>query len=165
MIDIRPFTVANAQIVSSLARQVFEEHVAPDFEPEGIAEMHAFLAPEEIARRARANTTLMAWDGSQAMGILQMRDSGHISILFVETSHMGQGIATAMIDLIETDGRAAGRDKITVNSTLNAQGYYEHLGFVPTAGPQRLHGFSFIPMEKRLMERSEDTLTKGLTKC
>jgi predicted GNAT family N-acyltransferase len=39
---------------------------------------------------------------------------------------------------------------MTVNSSLNAQSYYERLGFVPVSEPQHVGGFAFVPMERKL---------------
>ncbi len=63
---------------------------------------------------------------------------------------MGLGIATALMARAEEACRAAGRPTMTVNASLNAQSFYERLGFATTEEPQRLHGFVFVPMEKEL---------------
>ena len=149
-IVIRPFGPADASAVSSLVRQVFDAHVAASFEPEGIAEMHAHIAPEAIAERTRAHRTFVAWRGVQAVGVIEVQDTDHVSMLFVRTSYMGLGIATALMARAEEACRAAGCPKMTVHSSLNAQSFYERLGFVPASEPQRAHGFAFVPMEKRL---------------
>jgi predicted N-acetyltransferase YhbS len=153
-IEIRPFTPADAGPVAALVRQVFDEHVAPSFEAEGIAEMHRHIAPEAIAERAQTHRTFVAWQGGEAVGVIEVRDTDHVSMLFVRTSHMGLGIATALVARAIEAGRAAGRPRMTVNSSVNAQSFYERFGFVATTEPQRLHGFAFVPMEKDLQQPS-----------
>jgi predicted N-acetyltransferase YhbS len=148
--EIEPFQPIHAVAVSSLVRQVFDEHVAASFGPEGIAEMHEHVAPEAIAERATTHLTLVAREGGEEVGVIEVRNSDHISMLFVKTALMGKGIASALVEVAEEVCRAAGREAMTVNSSLNAQSYYERMGFRPTDEPQRLHGFAFVPMEKRL---------------
>jgi GNAT superfamily N-acetyltransferase len=63
---------------------------------------------------------------------------------------MGRGIASELIARAVDKCEDAGATALTVNSSLNAVGFYERMGFVPTDEPQRLHGFVYVPMEKRL---------------
>lgn len=149
-IEIRPFASGDAEAASVLIRQVFDKTVALTFEPEGIADMHAFVVPEALAGRAAAETTLVALNGSQIVGVIQMRDVAHVSLLFVHSSHMGQGIATALMNLVEEACRAEGGTTMTVNSSLNAQGFYRRLGYKAQGEPEHLHGFAFLPMGKHL---------------
>lgn len=147
---IRAFAEDDGAVVSNLVRQVFDEHVAPGFEPEGIAEMYSFVTPEAIAERAQTQMTLLACVAHEIAGVIQMRQVDHIALLFVRSRHMGQGIATALMARAEENCHAAGYSTMTVNSSLNAQSFYERCGYLPTNEPQSLHGFVFIPMEKDL---------------
>lgn len=150
MIQIRPFAPTDAKAVSDLVRRVFDEHVAASFGPEGIAEMHCHVTAAAIAQRARTHQTFVAWQGKQVVGVVEVRDTNHVSMLFVRTSHMGLGIATALMARVEEACRAAGRQRMKVHSSLNAQTFYERLGFVPTDEPQMVQGFAFVSMEKKL---------------
>jgi putative acetyltransferase len=150
MIHILPLTPADAESVSALVREVFDEQVAPSFQPAGIGEMHDYASARAIAERSRTHLTLVAWDGDQPAGVLEVRGVDHVSMLFVRSSHTGHGIATALLARAEAGCRAAGRTMLTVNSSLNAEGYYARQGFVRVAEPQQAHGFSFVPMEKAL---------------
>lgn len=149
-VEIRPFQSADAEAVSALVRRVFDEHVSPTFEPAGIAEFYAYTAPEALLERSRTHHTFVAWRGRQPVGMIEVRDADHVSLLFVQSLHMGLGIATALLARVEEACRAAGRPALTVNSSLNARSFYERLGFVAADEPQRLHGFTFVPMTKQL---------------
>ena len=157
-IEIRPFSADDAKAVSALVRCVFDEHVSPSFEPAGIAEFYAYAAPEALVERSRTHRTFVAWrpvlsgveGGARPVGVIEVRDTDHLSLLFVQSSHMGLGIATALLARAEEACRAAGRPALAVNSSLNARSFYERLGFVATDEPQHLHGFAFVPMSKRL---------------
>jgi GNAT superfamily N-acetyltransferase len=124
--------------------------------------MQAYIAAEAIAIRAITHTTLVAVrDGTleaaagiqpgSIVGVIEARDLDHISMLFVRTAHMGQGIASALLARAEAACRAGGRAAMTVNSSLNAQSFYARHGFAPSSPPQRVRGFAFVPMEKRLV--------------
>jgi len=149
-IDVRRFRPDDAAAVAGLVGRVFDQHVAPSFELEGIEEMHRHVSAEAIAERARTHATFVAWQGALPAGVIEVRDLTHVSMLFVRTSHMGLGIATALMARAEEACRAAGLPRMTVHSSVNAQSFYERLGFHATHDPQHVHGFSFVPMEKRL---------------
>ena len=149
-IDIRPFEPADAEAVSAMVRGVFDEHVSASFEPAGVDEMHDHVSPEGIIRRAQTHSTLVAWEGDVPVAVIEVRNSSHVSMLFVQTSHMGRGIATTLMDRAIERCRAAGCQKLTVNAALNAQSFYARLGFRATDDPQKVHGFAFVPMEKTL---------------
>ena len=148
--DIYPFRPEDAAAVAAMVREVFDERVAGSFEPAGIAEMHRHVAAEGIAQRAQTHTSLVAWDGNVVVGVVEVRDMSHVSMLFVRTSHTGRGIATALMARVTESCRAAGCSKMTVNASLNARSFYESLGFVATEAPQRIQGFAFVPMEKAM---------------
>ena len=149
-VEVSRFRPADAAAVSALVRQVFDEHVACTFQPEGIEEMHRHVSAAAIAGRAETHATFVAWQGGLPAGVIEVRDTSHVSMLFVRTSHMGLGIATALIVRAEEACRAAGLERLTVHSSVNAQSFYERLGFRPTHDVQHVAGFSFVPMEKRL---------------
>ena len=160
---IRRFRPADAEAISTLVREVFDQHIAPSFEPEGIAEMHEHFSPEAIAERAKTHATLVAWQqiagatstGAQPVGVIEVRKTDHVSMLFVRTSHMGLGIATTLLTRAIAACRSAGRPRITVNSSLNAQTFYQRLGFSPTGNPRNVNGIAYLPMEKRLQNEPE----------
>ena len=170
-VTIRSFRSGDAEPVSRLARQVFDEHVASTFEPEGIAEIHAHFSANAIAERAGTHLTLLAlrvlgpnspgqptreeaqdeaWERDKVLGVIEVRDQYHVSMLFVRASQMGRGIATALMALAEHEARAAGEPAMRVHSSLNAESFYRLMGFAPSAEPQKVHGFAFVPMEKSL---------------
>ena len=154
-VEIRRFRPGDALAVSRLVRCVFDEHVSPSFEPEGIDEMHRHISAEAIARRATTHATFVAWQGPLPAGVIEVRDMTHVSMLFVRTSHMGLGIATALMVRAEEACRAAGFTRMTVHSSINAQSFYDRLGFQATHEPQHVQGFAFVPMEKRLSPQQE----------
>jgi GNAT superfamily N-acetyltransferase len=149
-IEIRPFAPADARAVSALIGRVFDEHVAPTFAPEGIAGFRDYIRPEAIAGRAATHHTFVAWQGRLPVGVIEIRGGDHVSLLFVRTSAMGLGIATALMARAEEACRAAGQTRLHVHSSLNARSFYERLGFVAVDGPQTTQGFAYLPMEKPL---------------
>jgi GNAT superfamily N-acetyltransferase len=59
--------------------------------------------------------------------------SGRLDAIFVRPDMMGRGIGKQMVSFLEDIGRAAGLTRMTLDSTLNAAGFYRSCGFVGEA--------------------------------
>ena len=127
---------------SNLVLSVFGEMVAVSMEPDGVVAFEAFASAEQMRSRDNAgSTTFIAKDGSDLMGVLQVRDEEHISLFFTVPAFQGQGIGRALIC-------AADQHHVlrTVNSSTIAAKAYERLGFSASGQEQVQHGILFIPM-------------------
>ena len=147
---IRTFVPNEAGVVSRFVCDLFKRHIPPGSDPEGIARLYPSLAPEAIAERAGEESTFVAWAGAEVVGVVQVRDNDHVSLLFVRPSPMGLGIAMALMARAEEACRVAGRPKMMVDSSPGTRRFYERLGFVPAGESRKVDGFLFVPMEKKL---------------
>ena len=79
--------------ISHLVFGVFDEFVAPDFPPEGVEEFLRFIQPEVLRQRSAANHfALLAGLGDEVVGVIEFRDYEHVTLYFVDRTHMGLGI-------------------------------------------------------------------------
>jgi len=133
--------------VCSLVEKIFNEFVAPDYDREGVDEFFKYANPAALAGRAGKDQFVMvAEQGPDLVGIIEMRNCDHIAMLFV--SHRERGIARGLI------GRAVGEcrkrqpdvKRITVNSSPFAEPVYSWMGFRATGSIQKKNGIIFIPM-------------------
>jgi GNAT superfamily N-acetyltransferase len=87
-------------------------------------------------------------------------DTGRLDAIFVHPDMMGHGIGKQMVSFLEDIGRAAGLTKLTLDSTLNAAGFYRSCGFVGEAieAYQSPRGVTLdcIPMIKLLRSPPSD---------
>ena len=135
--------------VYNLIYQVFEEFIAPDFSQQGIDEFLSFASPEGLAARTQAdNFVILALYQKQIVGMIEIRDYGHISLLFVDSEYQGSGIGTELIErsLGRCHSRNPGFDTMSVNSGPNSVTFYEKVGFRPMAPEQEQNGIRFVPM-------------------
>ncbi len=133
--------------VCSLVETVFNEFVAPDYEAEGINEFFKFANSLALAERAGSDQiVIVAEQGSNIVGIIEMRNCEHIAMLFV--SFRGKGIAKELINrsVEECRNRKPGLKRITVNSSPFAEPFYSRMGFTPTGPFQKKNGITFEPM-------------------
>ncbi len=133
--------------VCSLVEKVFNEFVAPDYAREGVDEFFKFANPAALAGRAGTEQLVMvAEQGSDFVGIIEMCNCDHIAMLFV--SHRGRGIARELVSRAVGECRKRQPDlkRITVNSSLFAEPVYSRMGFKATGAIQKKNGIIFIPM-------------------
>lgn len=129
---------------ATLAREVFDQFVAPYYVPEGVSEFHRYASADALSQRhVSGHVTYVAERDGELVGMLHLRESCHVAMLFVQSSFQRNGIARALL----ASADAANRD-FTVNSSPNAVAAYERLGFRVTGSEQCVHGIRFIPMQR-----------------
>ena len=134
--------------VSSLAREVFDQFVAPHYQTEGVAEFHRYASAEALSQRHKSgHITLVAEHSGELVGMLHLHKPRHVSMLFVQSSRQRGGIACG---LLAAAGALAGDMdcEFTVSSSPNAVSAYERLGFRITGPEQCVHGIRFVPMRR-----------------
>jgi ribosomal protein S18 acetylase RimI-like enzyme len=151
-VQIRPATPADAAAISALILSVsrfFTLHP----EGQGAEEFLATLAPEAIRGYLEsANFRYMVAEEDGALvGVVAIRDNGHLFHLFVAHAFHGRGLARQLWTAAMTAALQAGNPgEFTVNSSRYAVPVYERFGFVP-AGPRvEQHGIAFVPMKLAL---------------
>jgi GNAT superfamily N-acetyltransferase len=131
----------------------FSEFVAPDYSEEGVNEFSKYVHPLLMQRRlANNHFVLVAVDDAMFVGVIEVRNFNHISLLFVKKEYLGQGIAKKLLEIAITKCKQHNTDieLIEVNSSPFAVGVYQKLGFVKVSGEQIKNGIRFTPMVKRL---------------
>ena len=140
------------QQVLDLVRQVFDSNVAPAYPIEGNEEFYRYLKLEDFIKRIQTNHQVFVAKDSTAriVGVVEIRDSFHISLLFVREDVQRSGIGRALVRQAITVAKAAGAVSMTVNSSPNAVAGYESFGFRAVADEQIINGIKFIPMAMTL---------------
>jgi GNAT superfamily N-acetyltransferase len=135
--------------VAALVEAVFMAHVAPLYTPEGVEEFLGYAEVSEFTRRLqREHVILVAETDAQIVGMIELREQRHISLLFVADAYQGRGIASEMLARAIQLCRRVNPDlrALTVHASPNAAPIYRRLGFVPSAEEQVVHGIRYTPM-------------------
>jgi GNAT superfamily N-acetyltransferase len=130
--------------------------VAPLFSEEGINEFRSFIDPPRLRERLSPTSfILVAEIDIKMVGVIGVRDWGHVFLLFVKGDQQRKGIARSLLSEVLKRGRKARPDleRITVNSSPNAVEAYRRMGFIPTSGEQLTNGIRYVPMAMELSER------------
>lgn len=136
--------------VIELAKGVFDQYEAPEYPPEGVEEFYRYITTESMAERLQSSALgFVAVKDQKIIGMIELYDNNHVSLLFVDPEFHGQGIGRALWDtaLKKCQQLDPKIKKFTVHSSPYAAPIYEKLGFHKT-GPEKLeNGIRYIPME------------------
>jgi dihydrofolate synthase/folylpolyglutamate synthase len=137
-----------APAVSSLARSVFDEFVAPHYSRRGRTEFIRSSTPEKIV----LHEVFVAEDtGSlELVGMLLLERSSHITMLFVKKEYQRKGVGKQLIEHIEHVCRTRSIGRLTVNAAPNAIDAYRAYRFEVAGSEKKEHGVLYTPMEKAL---------------
>ena len=138
--------------VCNLVTRVFNEFIAPDYTDEGTREFNAYIEPERLASRYQSNhkviVATIATHHDEIVGMLELRNGEHISLLFVDKRFQHKGISRRLvqqaIDICRQDN--PNQRQMSVNSSPYALPVYKRLGFHVTQPEQVSHGIRYIPM-------------------
>ena len=138
------------QDAMALAWKTFLRFEADVYTPEGVKNFQNFITDSTLYRMFVMGTyrLFVALDGNQIVGMITLRDSTHISLLFVDAAYHRQGIGRALIkhltDYLLTE---AGANRVTVNSSPYGLGFYHKMGFRDLRPEESRDGIIYTPME------------------
>ncbi|MDV3352094.1 GNAT family N-acetyltransferase [Leptothoe sp. LEGE 181152] len=156
----RPLNVTDTREVSELVARGFNEFVAPECSSEGVQEFHRYIQSNAFRTRAQTNHfSLITLDQDKIVGVIEMRDHHHISLLFVTPEFQYRGIAKELLRQALQICRAnrSRLSEISVNSSSYAVPIYEKLGFRAAGERQVKNGIGFIPMVLKLKNQPDDS--------
>lgn len=148
-INYRPLQPGEETAVCDLIASVFNAYVAPDYEEKGNQEFFKYANPEAMSERVKNNHfVLVAAVGDRIVGMIEMRDFDHLSLLFVDSDFHRRGISRELLRQAVDICRENRPDmaEVLVNSSPFAIPVYEKLGFRITGPEQTVNGIRFQSM-------------------
>lgn len=134
----------------ALAWKTFLRFEADDYSEEGVHNFENFITDTTLHRMfvMGAYQMFVAMDQDRIIGMITLRDTSHISLLFVDERYHRQGVGRALIDYL-TDYMAneMGIRRVTVNASPYGVGFYHKLGFQDLRSEERRDGIIYTPME------------------
>lgn len=137
--------------VIELVTTVFDKDVAHQYNQEGNNEFHKYLDYISFVKRINTNHELVgAYIKNKLVGVLEIRDSNHISLLFVSGEFQSQGIGRQLFNFYLNNRPLNHNGVFTVNASPNAVRFYESIGFYKNEKENVKNGIRFFPMRKIL---------------
>ncbi len=138
------------QEAMTLAWQTFLRFEADVYTPEGVKNFENFVTDSTLYRMfIMGNYQLfVAVMRNRIVGMITLRDSTHISLLFVDERYHRQGIGRALIrylaDYLATE---VGAGRMTVNASPYGVEFYHRMGFRDLGPETTRDGIIYTPME------------------
>ncbi|MGH6725949.1 MAG: GNAT family N-acetyltransferase [Pseudolabrys sp.] len=128
---LRPFLPADTALLREIFRDSIEALADEDYTP-AQQEAWASAADDEAAfgKRLGGQLTLVGTQGGSPVGFASLAGGNKIDMLYVHSAAAGQGVGAMLIDALEklAGGRAA--EKLIVDASDTARGFFEKRGYV-----------------------------------
>lgn len=138
------------QDAMALAWKTFLRFEADVYTPEGVKNFQNFITDSTLHRMfiMGAYQLFVALDHGKVIGMITLRDSTHISLLFVDEKYHKQGVGRGLIKyLTEYLLSEVGASKVTVNASPYGVEFYHKLGFKDIRSEEKKDGIIYTPME------------------
>jgi GNAT superfamily N-acetyltransferase len=140
--------------VCDLVMRVFKEFIAHQCSQEGVREFLEYIQPEWFLRRSQKNHfVLLATIQDKIVGMIEVRNNRHVSLLFVDKRFQQRGIGRELLQrslkickLEIALKRSPELQEVSVNSSPNAIQIYERMGFHQKGSEQVNNGIRFTQM-------------------
>ena len=148
--EIRMLSAQEIQAAMDLVWNVFAQYEAPRLPDEAVEEFWSTVDYEYMIHRFGDGTVRLwgAFDNGTLAGVCVIRELRQVLMLYVAGDYQGQGVGTNLLKKAVIDCKKADESlsRLTVLSTLQAQGFFEKQGFVQFGEEEVISGCCFVPM-------------------
>ena len=139
-----------------LAEEVFMQFEAPIYTEAGVESFRDFLYGNGMKIRI-SQKNMVFWGAYTKENILAgmcaIRNSKHISLLFVHSDFHRQGIGRMLVHKAIEHIESCGEQLITLNSSPYGLLFYKKIGFIPTDMQQLQYGIIYTPMAYSIIKK------------
>ena len=128
---LRPFLPADAPVLREIFRDSIEDLTADDY-TEAQQEAWASAADDlgMFKTKLSGQLTLVATLEGSPVGFASLEGKDKIDMLYVHPAATGQGVAAMLVDALEKLAGARGTERLTVDASDSARGFFEKRGYV-----------------------------------
>jgi putative acetyltransferase len=128
---LRPFLPADAPVLREIFRDSIEDLTADDY-TEAQQEAWASAADNLGVFKAKLSgqLTLVATLEGSPVGFASLEGKDKIDMLYVHPAATGQGVGAMLVDALEKLAGARGTERLTVDASDSARGFFEKRGYV-----------------------------------
>lgn len=136
-----------------LVWRTFLKFEACDYTEEGVLDFFDFVTSDRLHQMFLDGTyqMMVAVAQSTIIGVATLRNSTHLSLLFVEEQYHRQGVGRALLErMCDYLRREAGECYMSVMAAPYAVNFYKKLGFRAVEEEKTFSGIRVTPLEKFL---------------
>jgi putative acetyltransferase len=130
-LSLRPFLPDDAPVLAEIFRASIKDLTGDDYS-EAQQEAWASAADDDVAfgKRLGQQLTLVATLEGSLVGFASLGPGGKIDMLYVHPAAAGQGVAAMLIDALEKLAGGRKAEKLIVDASDTARGFFEKRGYV-----------------------------------
>ncbi|USD42840.1 GNAT family N-acetyltransferase [Vibrio sp. SCSIO 43135] len=142
--DILKAQKTDVDAITALVAEVSKHDVLPLLNEQGQQEYQQRVLPDLKTTLEGDNfVSLKAVLDGQMVGYAALRNGDYLTHLFVSNKLQGSGLGTKLLKRIL---ESTEESEISLRSSVNAVGFYQHHGFVATSEESDFNGIRFVPM-------------------
>lgn len=130
MVEIRAATERDARAISEVIVRALREVNSAHYTSAVIDRAVRNFTPEAVVKRMIGGFVLVASIDDRIVGAANLNDAT-IRSVFVSPDRRKQGLGSLLMQRLEAKARGAGVAKLSVPSSVNAQGFYRKHGYLP----------------------------------
>lgn len=128
---LRPFLPADTPLLADIFRESVMELTVDDYSE---AQQEAWLLViedlEAFAKRLGGQLSLIGTLQGSPVGFASLVGGNKIDLLYVHPVAAGQGVGAMLVDALEKLAGARGADKLNVDASDSARGFFEKRGYI-----------------------------------
>jgi putative acetyltransferase len=128
---LRPYLAADAALLAEIFRESIMRLTGDDYSE---AQQEAWAAtaddPAAFAKRLDRQLTLIATMGGSPVGFASLAGRDRLDMLYVHPAASGHGVGAMLADALEKLAGARGAQKLSVDASDSARGFFEKRGYV-----------------------------------
>ncbi|MBS0246333.1 MAG: GNAT family N-acetyltransferase [Proteobacteria bacterium] len=127
---LRPFLAEDTPLLAEIFRESILELTGEDYsEAQQEAWIESVDDPDDLAHRLGSQLTLIATFDGSPVAFASLAGNTKIDMLYVHPAAAGQGAAALLADALEKLAGARGAEKLTVDASDTARGFFEKRGY------------------------------------
>jgi putative acetyltransferase len=127
---LRPYLPADAAVLREIFRDSIADLTDEDYTP---AQQDAWASSAddeaEFGKRLGSHLTLVATMAGSPVGFASLVGGNKIDMLYVHPAAAGQGVGAMLVDALEKLAGARGAEKLVVDASDSARGFFEKRGY------------------------------------
>ena len=127
---VRPYAAADLEALITVFRNSVRIVARRDYTLEQVlAWAPDVIDPQGWPARLAASSTWVAALGDRALGVISLEWDGHLDMLFVDPDFQGRGVASTLLDRLESSAEARGLVRLFTEASITAKPFFERRRF------------------------------------
>jgi putative acetyltransferase len=129
MVKIRPYVATDCDATIDIFQRAIREVASKDYDPAQVAAWSKVEDRDAWARRRASRPTWIGEHEGVPAGFSDLEPDGHLDMMFVHPDYQGIGVASSLLDKVESEARKLGLTRIFVEVSLTARPFFERRGY------------------------------------